>query len=243
MNKRKLFYGAAATVIIFIGEGKAQDETSKLEKVTPTISGRTSRGLPVGGLSKPRMGDPVLPVFPTPPVPIKDLAGYNLAWISDGFECSANWKQYCEDKFTVAIPKGWEYCSHNFHISEGNNIKFQVRTSKDHVTVWYQVLSGDFFDRYGGNIDADLVVGVVMTGNYSSDKCLPVRNWGVYAHGKSMGDGLYDDRCASMPAYEVPFDKHCATLEHNPVSAKSLSSAPCITCGKDPDKFPSNPGQ
>jgi hypothetical protein len=230
----------------FVGTVLLGQQSTHAQNNAPLATGRTARGQPTTPGGKiPQLGDPVFPnaaPVQQPPATIKDLRGNDISWQSQGFWCSVNWKEFCDTTETVRIEKGYEYCSHNLHIRSWNHAKFRiVEVAKDHVSIWFRVQGGDFYDQYGGDFDVDLVIGLVPEGSYSSDRCLPRRSWSAYAHGKNMGEGYYNDRCATMPAFEVPFDSHCASLERYQITGKGGTSAPCITCGKDPDALPYQP--
>lgn len=212
---------------------------------SPKVEPRTSRGQPMSpGMKKPSLGDPVFkPTQPDPPpFPVKDLNGNDVPnWQDASYSCTAHNGQVCEEHVRIPIEKGWEYCSHVVRINSWNHALYQVEeVAPDHVTVLFAAHSGSFPDAYGANIDAQIVVGIVRAGRYDQS-CLPHRSWSAYAHG--TGPGYLNDRCATMPAYEVPFDKNCARDEQYPVSGKAgpMLETPCITCGREPDSFPAPP--
>jgi hypothetical protein len=235
---RILRLSASIVAAFFLISGSHAEE-DKSSAAPQTIHGRGARGGATGVPSPrviPKAGDPVGPPLPPPPFPVQDLKGLDLAdWYSREFSCNADWKHTCEDTVRIDLDKGTSYCSHNLHISEWNNAEVRVTTAPAYVEVWFRLQSGDFSNQYGANIRATLVVAATSGSPFLS--CLPTRSWSAYVHGKN-GNGYFNDRCATMPAFKVPYDAECAKLEQYPVSGNGIQSAPCPSCGADPSNFP-----
>lgn len=179
----------------------------------------TSLGIP------PRYGDYVIPdhEIPQPPFPLRDLkGGVFRRWYFHELSCEAKHDRPCGGTERMEIPDDWEYCTHNVAIQAWNHAWYRVQdVGTNHLTIEVDVRGTNrspwsYVDRVGGNFVATVLIGLVPKGQYSLDRCLPRRQWASYCHGNTHKTGqtcIHNDRCATMAAFDVPFDQECAGLE------------------------------
>jgi hypothetical protein len=151
-----------------------------------------------------------------PPVRLHDFQGREVALYAwNGISCPTSWDEECDDRLSVPVPKGYEYCTHAVVVHGMNNGSFQVDTvDRKHVEVSiYSGGSGMFFDRWGGDIDIELVVGAVKQGEYSLQRCAPRRSWATQCSGRGVGACYNGSACADLDAIEIIKNDHCRRNE------------------------------
>lgn len=154
--------------------------------------------------------------FAQPPKRLYDRQGRDLgAYFWNDINCTAAWDEYCEGYITVEISNEYEYCTHAPVVYEWNQAEFQVvEVNRHDVTFYYRADgSGLFFDRRGGNVNMVLVVGVVPTGQYSTQRCAPRRKWAKYCTG---GSNCYSSACGHYDALTILADPQCRSAEGVP---------------------------
>jgi len=154
-----------------------------------------------------------------PEVPL-DRQGHKVPYYQwESFWCSSKWDEECGgEAATFEITEGYEYCVHYLRINEWNHAGFwigNIRPGYLDIDV-FSSGSKNFFDRTSGAINATLVVGAVPIGEYSTERCLPRRDWRTYCNGLEGYPWCHESHCALMKPVDIVRDADCRNQENSP---------------------------
>lgn len=159
---------------------------------------------------------PLVPTSDDSPILVRDRYGDLVPkTVLFQLSCRTNWNSTCEEIRNFELPAEAEYCSHFMHIKAMNYGSATVIFTAPGFThaISSAVGSGNYFDRWRGNANQHIYVGVVPFGQYSEDRCLPHSSWlGFCDIPGPPGSGPCAKRCNYLSELDQVKDPECMRL-------------------------------